>query len=89
MYKYLLASITLLAALASPARAADVTVSAPAYRQMSRLAAYNWTGFYIGGHGGYAWTDKSWRTPAGAELVSYTAWSTARRAATTGRPDAR
>ena len=37
------------------------------------VAVHDWTGFYVGGHGGHAWTDKEWRLPAGAELVSYTA----------------
>jgi outer membrane immunogenic protein len=35
-------------------------------------AVYRWTGFYLGGHGGYAWTEKTWRDPAGTELASYT-----------------
>ena len=35
-------------ALAAPAKAADMTLKAPAYR-----AVYDWTGFYLGGHVGY------------------------------------
>jgi outer membrane immunogenic protein len=73
MHKVLLASGSLLALLVGPALAADVTVRAPSYRQVPRFLVYDWTGFYIGGHGGYAWTGKSWQTPAGVELVNYTA----------------
>ncbi len=35
-------------ALAAPAKAADMTLKAPAYRTV-----YDWTGFYLGGHVGY------------------------------------
>ena len=37
------------------------------------IAIYDWTGFYIGAHGGGAWTDKPWSLPGFGELVSYTA----------------
>jgi len=39
-------------ALASIASAADMPAKAPAYKPP---VAYNWTGFYFGGHVGYGW----------------------------------
>jgi outer membrane immunogenic protein len=37
-------------------------------------AAYNWTGLYVGAHGGWAWADKDWTDPvAGIGAVSFTA----------------
>jgi outer membrane immunogenic protein len=48
----LLASVAVLAlAAASPALAADLPLKAPP----PAVAAWNWSGFYIGGHGGYGW----------------------------------
>jgi outer membrane immunogenic protein len=61
--KYLLAGIIALFALASvnAARAADMPVKAPAAAVAS---AYSWTGFYIGGDVGGAWTtDPATWTP--------------------------
>jgi len=60
-------------ALVATADAADLRVKAPAYRAPPPIALYDWTGFYIGGHVGYAWTDKNWRLASGVDLVSYTA----------------
>ena len=34
---------------------------------------YNWTGFYIGGHGGWAWTGKTWDLPGSGQVADYTA----------------
>jgi len=60
-------------ALVATADAADLRIKAPAYRAPPPIALYDWTGFYIGGHVGYAWTDKNWRLASGVDLVSYTA----------------
>ena len=51
-----LGSVALLAlAAAGPAAAADMRVKAPVYKAPTAMvAAHNWTGFYIGGHLGYA-----------------------------------
>ena len=50
--RHLLASVAIVAmAAASPVLAADLPLKAPA----SVAAAWNWSGFYIGGHGGYGW----------------------------------
>jgi outer membrane immunogenic protein len=40
-----------------PASAADLPVKAPTYAPAS---AYNWTGFYLGGHVGGGWMHKEW-----------------------------
>jgi outer membrane immunogenic protein len=52
--KLLVVGIASVAFCGAPALAADLPVKAPAY---NAPAAYNWTGFYIGGNGGYEWTD--------------------------------
>lgn len=49
--KFLLAA--LLSSAALPAIAADMPVKAPYVAPV----AYDWTGFYLGIHGGYGWTD--------------------------------
>lgn len=51
MRKLLLAAAAAVT-LAAPAQAADMPVKAP---PVVAAAVYSWTGFYIGGHVGYAW----------------------------------
>jgi opacity protein-like surface antigen len=53
-------SIALLSAVAGLAvvplaTAADMPVKAPAYRPVATTYAYDWSGFYLGGHVGYFW----------------------------------
>src|SRR5882724_164852 len=53
-------SITVLSAVAGFAvmpfaTAADMPVKAPAYRPVATSYAYDWSGFYLGGHVGYLW----------------------------------
>jgi outer membrane immunogenic protein len=57
MTKYLLTGVALLALAAVPAQAADL--GARAYNKAPVMAAplYNWSGFYVGGHIGGAWTN--------------------------------
>jgi high affinity Mn2+ porin len=64
-WKCLAAGIGLAAlALDAPAGAADLPLKAPA-----AAAVYSWTGFYIGGHFGYATGDTNWNaTEAGAAV---------------------
>ena len=67
MKRFVLAGLGVLA-MASMASAADLgrraapamPVKAPAY------APYNWTGFYLGINGGYAWGSSEWSAPAGS-----------------------
>src|ERR1700712_718783 len=46
-------SLMAIAAAAPVAQAADLT--APVYKAAVPAPVYNWTGFYIGANGGYAW----------------------------------
>jgi len=51
-----LGSVALAAVIAGPAMAADLKVKAPIYKAPPPvIAAYNWTGFYVGGNVGYSW----------------------------------
>jgi len=52
--------VCLTLAAAGAADAADLRVRQPVTKAPPPVAIYNWTGFYIGGHGGWAWTDKTW-----------------------------
>src|SRR6266403_3028564 len=57
MKRLLFASVALAAQLVSPAMAADWPVMAPAYSPPSPPAVYSWwTGCYLGGNLGGAWT---------------------------------
>lgn len=69
--KMLHASAALAALGVVPAIAADLPLKARPAPVVAPI--YNWTGFYVGGHGGYAWTGKTWETTSGIGLVSYTA----------------
>ena len=46
--------VGLLALIAAPAVAADLPRQMP-YRAPAYVTSYNWTGFYLGAHGGYGW----------------------------------
>jgi outer membrane immunogenic protein len=60
MKRTLLAGLGLLAlATAQPANAADLPRSMP-YKAPAYVAAYNWTGFYLGINGGGAWGNSDW-----------------------------
>jgi outer membrane immunogenic protein len=53
-----------LVALAVPASAADLRTRRPpppAPAPVVVAPAFSWTGFYIGGHGGWAWAEKDWQ----------------------------
>ena len=55
------------------AGAADLPVKAAPYNGPVPVAVYNWTGFYVGAHGGGAWTDKRWFLPGTGEIAKYSA----------------
>lgn len=58
MKKFLLSGAVLaVLALATPAFAADMPSRGPVYKAAPASTLFNWTGFYIGGHGGYGWGD--------------------------------
>ena len=64
------AAFATLAAL-STASAADIPMSAPAYKAPPPAPASSWTGCYVGGGGGYGmWTQKSFVTEAGAAVTA-------------------
>jgi outer membrane immunogenic protein len=53
-------SVALIAAVSTivftgVAPAADMPVKAPVYKAPAAIVAYNWSGFYVGGHVGYFW----------------------------------
>lgn len=52
-------------AAAAPASAADLPYGVP-YKAPAAYSAFNWTGFYAGIHGGYAWASSSDLNLAGA-----------------------
>ncbi len=63
--RLLLSGIALAAlAIAAPASAADVPGRGPVYKA-APAPLFNWTGFYIGGHGGYGWADADNLNPKG------------------------
>jgi len=66
MKKRLLLSGIALAALAFavPASAADMPNRGPVYKGRAGTL-FNWTGFYVGGHGGYGWADDANLSPKG------------------------
>src|SRR6266508_2836901 len=53
--------------------AADMRVKGPVLKAPPPPVVYDWTGFYVGGHAGYAWTHKEWNLPTGGEIADYTA----------------
>jgi high affinity Mn2+ porin len=53
--------------LAGRAAAADLPVKAP---PSAILAGYDWSGFYAGGHIGYAWGKSDWSTPGNAGALN-------------------
>jgi len=55
--KKLLTTGLSLATLVGKVAAADLPVRAP-----PQPTAYDWTGFYVGGHIGYAWGNSNWST---------------------------
>jgi len=56
--KKFLSGCALSICLAAPAVAADMPVKAPPPAAV--VTVFNWTGIYVGGHGGYAWGDVDW-----------------------------
>jgi outer membrane immunogenic protein len=56
MKKFLLSGAALAALIvAVPASAADMAARGPVYKAPAAAPLFDWTGFYIGAHGGYGW----------------------------------
>ena len=64
MKKLLLGSVALVAVVAGPASAADLSPTpAPVYTKAPAMAPpYDWTGFYVGGHASYSWSHSNGQT---------------------------
>ena len=76
MKKFLLGTVGLLAlGMGAPASAADMAVKAPPPAPLP-APIYNWTGFYIGGNGGWGQSHSCW------DFVDVAASSSVRVAAT-------
>lgn len=61
MKTFLLGSVAaIVLAAASQASAADLAARPYTKAPPMIAAAYSWSGFYIGGNGGYGWSDKCW-----------------------------
>jgi outer membrane immunogenic protein len=69
MKELLLAGVALTTLVAGPAMAAD-RARARVYRAPPRAAVVSWTGFYIGGNLGGAWSRESYVTAPGGTLVT-------------------
>ncbi|HEX3496356.1 MAG TPA: porin family protein, partial [Methylocella sp.] len=59
MKKFLLAGAALLTVISGSAMAADMARPAPVYSKAPMLTPFSWTGFYIGGDGGYGYATSS------------------------------
>jgi outer membrane immunogenic protein len=61
MKNFLLASVAIaVLGAATSASAADLAARPYTKAPPMIVAVYDWTGFYIGGNGGYGWSDKCW-----------------------------
>ena len=58
MKRFCIAGATLAALIVSPAIAADMPVKAAIYKAPAS-APFSWTGFYVGGNGGYGWGSRT------------------------------
>ena len=59
-------------ALSSAAFCADIAAK-PVYKAPPAgvlPVAYDWTGFYVGGHVGYGWAEKDWRDAFGLNIAN-------------------
>ena len=69
-----LLALTGVATVSGAASAADI--ARPIYKAPPAgvlPVAYDWTGFYVGGHVGYGWADKSWADSVGLFDISHQA----------------
>jgi outer membrane immunogenic protein len=59
-------AVAALAVSGAAGHAADLAVKAPVYTKAPVFLPFNWTGFYIGGQGGFAWGKSEQYNPFGA-----------------------
>src|SRR6201999_4565960 len=83
MKKFLLGTVGLIALgmASAPASAADLSAR-PVYKAPPPMVApiYDWSGFYIGGNGGWGTSHNCWdNTTVGGGLVAAEGWPDARR----------
>ncbi len=72
MKKLLLGSVAFAMLVAGPALAADLPAKAPIYKAPPPVAAYSWTGCYVGGNIGGLWASKDWTDAAsGLPITSH------------------
>jgi outer membrane immunogenic protein len=73
MHKFLLAGTALFTLFSGSAMAADLSRPAPAqvYSKAPMLPAFSWTGFYIGGDGGYGYATSSGTSVSGLGTIPY------------------
>lgn len=70
MKKILLAGTALFTVVSAPAMAADMRrAPAPVYTKAPMVAPFSWTGFYIGGDGGYGYATSSGTLATAAGLA--------------------
>ena len=67
-YKLLGAGIASIAMLATSWSAQAADIPRPIYKGPAVIAYYNWTGFYIGINGGYAWGTSTWEALPGVTI---------------------
>jgi|SRR5215510_2496386 len=70
MYRFLKISLVAAALAAAPmvAQAADPSPRPPVYRPPAAVPYYDWSGFYIGGHVGFATTDNDSGVVGGGQI---------------------
>jgi outer membrane immunogenic protein len=57
MYRFLKVSLVAVALAAAPMVAEAADPRLPAYRAPAAVPYYDWSGFYVGAHAGFGWTD--------------------------------
>ncbi|MDR3376567.1 MAG: outer membrane beta-barrel protein [Ancalomicrobiaceae bacterium] len=74
MKTFLMWTVIALGVVAAPAGAADLGARVQDSAPADTVAAYRWSGFYLGVNGGYGWNKDSWSAiPGGADFGSHVA----------------
>jgi outer membrane immunogenic protein len=75
MKRAVLAGLGVLALAAQPTLAADIPVRMPVKAPVMAPVVYNWTGFYIGAHAGYAWARTRTTDTLGYNTIPGDTWT--------------